>query len=140
MLGYDVNRETNVMGLIRSLIRRAKRQRVRTDQSRSDSERIFVPTQAVESPAAVEEVLEGLILFKFDACPYCRVVQRSLKQLGLDIEQRDTRDEPRFREQLLRRTGRTQVPCLFIDNQPMFESLDIVAWLEENSQRYLGGE
>ena len=128
------------MGLIRSLLRRAKRPRVRTAQSLSTVERISAPTQDAGSPAAEEEVLEGLVLFKFDACPYCRVVQRSLQQLGLHIEQRDTRAEPRFREQLLRRTGRTQVPCLFIDNQPMFESLDIVAWLEENGHRSLGAE
>ena len=128
------------MGLIRSLLRRAKRPRARAAQSPSTVERIPTPTQAAGSPAAEEEVLEGLVLFKFDACPYCRVVQRALQQLGLDIEQRDTRLEPRFREQLHRRTGRTQVPCLFIDNQPMFESLDIVAWLEENGQRFLGAE
>ena len=128
------------MGLIRRLFRRAKRPRSPAVESHSTAERIPAATQAADSPPAVEEVLEGLILFKFDACPYCRVVQRALQKLGLDIEQRDTRAEPRFREQLLRRTGRTQVPCLFIDNQPMFESLDIVAWLEENGQRYLGGE
>lgn len=29
-------------------------------------------------------------------------------------------------------TGRRTVPCLYIDNQPMFESQDIMEWLRDN--------
>jgi glutathione S-transferase len=28
-------------------------------------------------------------------------------------------------------TGRGTVPCLFVDGAPMFESAEIVAWLEQ---------
>jgi glutaredoxin len=87
-------------------------------------------TNALPDGASVE-----LVLYKFDGCPFCRRVHRAIDQLGVDIEYRDVRVEPRWRADLLERTGRTQVPCLFIDDEPMFESLDIVDWLERSFDR-----
>ena len=77
--------------------------------------------------------LPPLVLYKFDACPYCKRVQRKIDTLLINnqIEMRDTRDTPMWRKDLLSRTGRTQVPCLFIDGKAMFESLDIIAYLED---------
>lgn len=34
------------------------------------------------------------------------------------------------REELIRVGGKQQVPCLFIDGKPMYESGDIVMWLQ----------
>ncbi len=75
------------------------------------------------------------LLYKFDSCPFCRRVARAIDDLGLSIATRDTRKEPGAREELLARTGRTQVPCLFIDGEPLFESADIVDWLRANADR-----
>ena len=74
---------------------------------------------------------ENIVLYKMDSCPYCRVVQKELKRLGIVIEQRDTSRGSEWRADLMSKTGRTQVPCLFIDGAPMFESMDIVLWLRE---------
>jgi len=74
--------------------------------------------------------LTGLVLYKIDACPYCKVVLRVVANLNLDITFRDTKEDSNWRRDLKRRTGRTQVPCLFIDGQPMFESKEIVSWLK----------
>ena len=71
-----------------------------------------------------------LVLYKFDACPYCRRVQTHLAHLGIPVDLRDTRTDPNARASLRQQTGRTQVPCLFIDGQPLFESEDINAWLD----------
>ena len=75
-----------------------------------------------------------LVLYKFDSCPYCRRVMRVIDQLELagSIEYRDTRTDPKWRSDLQQRTGRTQVPCLFIDGEAMFESADINEWLQHN--------
>ena len=73
-----------------------------------------------------------LVLYKFDTCPYCRRVMRVIEALGVPVTYRDTRRERRWREDLLERTGRTQVPCLLIDGEPLFESADISAWLREH--------
>ena len=75
-------------------------------------------------------VAHSLALYKYDSCPYCQRVMRALDPLNLgDIELRDTRQDPVHRRGLMEATGRTQVPCLFIDGQPLFESEDIVDWL-----------
>ena len=37
--------------------------------------------------------------------------------------------------ELIRVGGKQQVPCLFIDGKPMYESLDIVEWLRANPQK-----
>ncbi len=90
------------------------------------------PVSAASSGPSDSTTRSGhvLALYKFDACPYCRRVQRVLDTLDLDVEMRDTRLDPAHRQALFARTGRTQVPCLFIDGEPMFESEDIVVWLE----------
>ena len=75
-----------------------------------------------------------LVLYKYDACPYCRRVMQLIDKLGLEdtIEYRDTRRDPKWRSDLIEQTGRTQVPCLFIDGKAMFESGDINNWLQSN--------
>lgn len=117
------------MGLLRRWL---KRKRTRETVIARPTQRPVPTAPAVEDTAP--EALSGLVLFKFDACPYCARVQKELERLGLSIEQRDTRIDPGNREDLRRRTGRTQVPCLFINNQPLFESLDIIDWLRNNPQ------
>jgi len=76
------------------------------------------------------EGARDLVLYKFDACPFCARVQRVVAQLDLPVPMRDTRTDPGARTELTRRTGGAQVPCLFIDGQPLLESRDIITWLE----------
>ncbi|MFT5587737.1 MAG: glutaredoxin 3, partial [Cognaticolwellia sp.] len=79
---------------------------------------------------------ESLVLYKFDSCPYCQRILRQIEPLGLsaNIELQDTRQDPKARAMLQERTGRTQVPCLFIDDKPLFESSDIADYLQAYSQ------
>lgn len=80
-----------------------------------------------------------LELFKFDSCPFCVRVMGKLRQLGVDgVRMRDTAREPGAEDELVRRGGSDMVPCLFIDGKPMYESADIVRWLEENATRGSG--
>lgn len=75
-----------------------------------------------------------LELFKFDSCPFCIRVLVKLRGLknGSGVRLRDTAKEPGAEEELVKRGGDDQVPCLFIDGQPMYESADIIAWLDAN--------
>ena len=83
-----------------------------------------VPTH-VPAPDQARE----LLLYKFDACPYCARVARVVDELGLEVPTRDTVQDRDARPELQRLTGRMMVPCLFIDGEALFESRDIVAWL-----------
>lgn len=76
-----------------------------------------------------------LELFKMDTCPFCRKVFRAIEQMGrTDIEMHDINRSAEDRERLVREGGKLQVPCLFIDGRPLYESDDIVKWLMENPQ------
>ena len=44
-------------------------------------------------------------------------------------------DDREDRLELIRVGGKQQVPCLFIDGKPMYESMDIVEWLRANPQK-----
>jgi glutaredoxin len=73
-----------------------------------------------------------LELFKFDACPFCQIVYRTIQKLNLKVEMLDIFENEVYLNRLLEKTGKRTVPCLFIDGRPMFESADIMAWLEQN--------
>ena len=76
-----------------------------------------------------------LELFMFDTCPYCQRVIRVLNDSGrTDVELRNIHQDAAAREQLIRVGGKEQVPCLFIDGQPLYESLDIIEWLKAHPQ------
>jgi glutaredoxin 3 len=75
-----------------------------------------------------------LELFKFGSCPFCVRVLGKIKSLGIEgIRLRDTQQEAGANAELIERGGKRQVPCLFIDGQPLYESGDINNWLEENA-------
>ena len=74
-----------------------------------------------------------LALYKFDTCPYCRRVMNYIEESGRsDVEYHDIHKSVQDRERLIRDGGKEQVPCLFIDGKPMYESSDIIEWLKAN--------
>ncbi len=78
-----------------------------------------------------------LELFFFPACPYCQIVVEVIEELELEVSYKNIRQDPASLEKLTRDTGRRTVPCLYIDNQPMHESQEIIAWLRSNVDRLL---
>ena len=76
-----------------------------------------------------------LELFKKDTCPYCRRVMKYIASTGrMDIVCRDIIESEEAAKQLVSVGGKRQVPCLFIDGKPMYESQDIINWLEAHPQ------
>jgi len=73
-----------------------------------------------------------LTLYSSDFCPFCRKVTSYLHGRGISVNTKDTMKDPSARGELSAATGRTQVPCLFIDGTPLFESNDIIQWFKEN--------
>ena len=75
-----------------------------------------------------------LELFKKDSCPYCVRVMMLVDELGVGdkIEYRDIARDADARRRLLEVGGKQQVPCLFIDGEPLYESADIMRWMREN--------
>ena len=76
-----------------------------------------------------------LELFKKDTCPYCRRVMDYIASSGRkDIVYRDIIESEEAAAQLVRVGGKRQVPCLFIDGRPLYESMDIISWLREHPE------
>lgn len=75
--------------------------------------------------------MKKLELYYFPECPYCQIVLKALKETGLEsaVSLHNTRENPADKQKLIADTGKTQVPCLYIDNKPMHESRDIANWL-----------
>ena len=49
-----------------------------------------------------------------------------------DIIYRDIISSKAAEQRLIQEGGKRQVPCLFIDGKPLYESDDIIAWLSQN--------
>lgn len=72
-----------------------------------------------------------LDLYIFPTCPYCRRVLNYIEESGReDIELHDAKNDEEAARYLIENGGKYQVPCLFIDGKPMYESLDIIEWLK----------
>ncbi len=78
-----------------------------------------------------------LKLYQFYTCPYCQRVRSVIEDLELNIEMRDTLQDPTNREELINGGGRSMVPCLRIEHDDgdvewMYESADIIRYLKQN--------
>ena len=92
------------------------------------------PDLTAEQQAALDEVTCNLALYQYAACPFCVRVRRAMRRMGMPIEIRDIKTDPRWRVELIQEGGKQQVPCLRIDSGEsvvwLYESSDIVAYLE----------
>ena len=76
-----------------------------------------------------------LELYMFDTSPFCRRVLNYLDESGrTDVELHNIHKNEADRQRLIEVGGVEQVPCLFIDGVPMYESLDIIDWLKAHPQ------
>jgi len=99
---------------------------------------LFAPRSVVRAPeaqTAIDAQTAGLVLYQYEACPFCVKVRRSLKRHALTIETRDVKRNHDARGELLAGGGELQVPCLRIGDGDrgyrwMYESADIIRYLE----------
>jgi len=91
------------------------------------------------SPQRREELdadTSSLKLYQFQQCPFCVKTRRTIHRLGLNIETRDARNDPKWHEELINQGGRYQVPCLRVVQDDgsvawMYESDSINGYLKE---------
>ena len=73
-----------------------------------------------------------LDFYYFDACPYCQRVMRVIDKHNIKVNYMDIYGDLNSLQKLTLITGKKTVPCLFIDGDPMHESMDIINWIESN--------
>jgi len=78
-----------------------------------------------------------LVLYNFEASPYCRKVREALIELDLPCEVRNVAKRSARRPELVERGGKMQVPYLVDPNTDtaMYESDDIVRYLDSTYGR-----
>lgn len=84
-----------------------------------------------EKQKEVEAELESYSLYQFHACPFCIKVRRVMRKLNLPIELRNANTDKTLKDELLAKGGSPKVPCLRIGDTWMYESNDIIQYLEE---------
>ncbi len=75
---------------------------------------------------------QALLLYEFEACPFCRKVREALSILDLEAMVHPCpKGGHRYRDEVIRRGGKAQFPFLIDPNsgQEMYESGDIVDYL-----------
>lgn len=85
-------------------------------------------------PLKSEKVAEKpkLKLYVSARCGYCKKVLRYLNANHIDIEIVNVNDGDN-RKILKMKGGKTMVPCLFIDDKPLYESDDIITYLKKHN-------
>ena len=79
-----------------------------------------------------------IIIYEFEACPFCRRVREALSQLDLEAEIRPCpKQGTRFRPESIERAGKRSFPFMIDPNTgvEMLESADIIRYLYEHYGR-----
>ncbi len=92
--------------------------------------------RTVEQQKEVDAQTENIELYQFFGCPFCIKTRRVIRHLNLNIIARDAQNRQGvFRAELLKETGKTQVPCLKITENGkvewMSETVKIIEYLEK---------
>lgn len=77
--------------------------------------------------------MKQYVLYKKDSCPFCQKVMIFMKEHDVQgVEMKDIIEDPSNKDYLVEHGGKNQVPCLFIDGEPLYESNDIIQYMREN--------
>lgn len=71
-------------------------------------------------------------LYYYPECPYCQKVLRFMDSAGITdrVTLKNIHVDGEAASTLERVGGKRQVPCLFVDGAPLYESDDIIAYLD----------
>lgn len=75
--------------------------------------------------------MRELTLYHKSTCPFCIKVLHYMDKNDIMMPMKNVSDIDNYKE-LLKIGGKAQVPCLVIDGKALYESDDIIQWLERN--------
>ena len=73
-----------------------------------------------------------LVLYYRPTCPFCIRVTDFMRTAASKFPCANISIDSEAARTLVSVGGKQQVPCLFIDGKPLYESSDIIAWLDAN--------
>lgn len=101
--------------------------------------RLGAGLRVISSVKGRPKPLKPIVLYEFEACPFCRKVRDTLTMLDLDVIVKPCpKGGTRFREEVKVLGGKLQFPFLVDENtgKKMYESQDIIQYLCDT---YAGG-
>jgi len=76
--------------------------------------------------------MSDLVLYHSPSCPFCQKVVKFMTKHDIKLKMVDRDWSGENRQALIDLGGKPQVPCLGIDGKAMYESDDIIDWLDAN--------
>lgn len=71
-------------------------------------------------------------LFYFPSCPFCQKVLKFCEENRVELSLCNTRENSDYREELIRKGGKGQVPALEIEGKILYESNEIINYLSQS--------
>ena len=95
-----------------------------------------LPDIAAERRTELDTITSTMKMYQFKQCPFCVKTRRNIRRLGLNIELRDARNDPKWNSELISEGGKYQVPCLRLVNDDgssewMYGSEKIISYLDQ---------
>lgn len=70
-----------------------------------------------------------LVLYYSPTCPFSKDVLQYLDSINKTVPMKNVYASEEVKQELIQKGGKKQVPCLLIDEQPLYESQAIIEWL-----------
>ncbi len=95
-----------------------------------------LPEYTPERRAELDTITATMKMYQFRQCPFCVKTRRNIRRLGLNIELRDARNDPKWNSELINEGGKYQVPCLRLvkadgSSEWLYGSDNIIGYLDE---------
>jgi glutaredoxin len=95
-----------------------------------------IPQMSPSRRAELDSITSTMKLYQFKQCPFCVKTRRNIRRLGLNIEQRDARNDPQWNNELINEGGKYQVPCLRLVDEAgasewLYGSDNIIRYLDQ---------
>lgn len=79
----------------------------------------------------LNRVSQTHVLYTLPSCPYCDKVLKFAKKNHIPLILKDITN-PELKKELLLIGGKSQVPCLIVKQKALYESDEIIRYLEKN--------
>lgn len=96
-----------------------------------------IPEYSSQKREELDKATSNMALYQFGLCPFCVKTRRTVRRLGLNIELRDARNDPKWHTELIDQGGKYQVPCLRFEDDNgnvrwLYESTEINNYLDQH--------
>ena len=84
-------------------------------------------------------LVADVLLYSSKRCPYCRDVNEYLESVNKKVPTVYIDDDAKAKADLKAKGGKVQVPCLIVDDYPLYGSQEIIRWMKTHPERLQDG-